>query len=147
MLVRLLLLFTLLPMVELALLIWIGNHTGLPAMIALVLFTGTLGAWLARHEGLRCLSEIHRRIGDGELPADALLDGLLILIAGAVLITPGVLTDLAGFAILAPPVRRVVRGYVARRIRAGIVVGPMPEAPNRDDVIDVEHRRPDGPQT
>lgn len=147
MLLRLLLLFTLLPLVELTLLLWIAEHTGWLFTLWLVILTGLLGAWLARHEGLRCWREIHRRMARGELPADSLLDGLMILVAGAVLITPGVLTDLVGFALLMAPIRRLVRRYLARRIQAHIILGPAPDArhrpPERDDVIDVEHRPPD----
>ena len=147
MLLQLFLLFTLIPLVELALLVWISQYTGLLFTIALVIVTGVVGAWLARQEGLRCWLEVQRQLAEGQLPAEPLLDGLMILVAGAVLITPGVLTDLAGFALLVPPVRGRVRRYLAARFKARIVMHPMPgftEPPAEEgDVIDVEYRKTD----
>ena len=120
MLLRLLALFTVVPFVELAILVWIGQRMGLVATLGLVLITGFLGAALARHEGLRCLGNVQRQLADGKLPADSLLDGLLILLAGALLIAPGVLTDLLGIALLLPPFRRLVKGYLKQRFHARI---------------------------
>ncbi len=119
---RLLLLFTVVPLVELALLLEIGQLVGLPATLALVFGTGVLGAWLARREGLRALTRVQKETAAGRLPADALLDGLLILIAGAVLLTPGLLTDVAGFLLLIPATRQAVRRGVADRLRKRFVV-------------------------
>ena len=151
MLLRLLLLFTLVPLVEVALLIWISQYTGLLFTIGLVILTGVVGAWLAREQGLRCWLEVQRQLSQGQLPAEPLLDGLMILVAGAVLITPGVLTDAVGFALLIPPIRAMVRRYLAERFKARITVAPMSgfghSPADEDDVIDVEHRPGDeGPQ-
>lgn len=148
MLLRLFLLFTLIPLIELALLVWISEHVmGLPATIGLVIFTGVVGAWLARREGLRCWLEVQRQMAEGQLPAEPLLEGLMILVAGALLITPGVLTDLVGFSLLAPPIRRLVGRSLAARFKAQITVHPMSGfgegPPEDDDVIDVEHRPTD----
>ncbi len=120
MFLRLLLLFTVVPLVELALLLAIGRYVGLVATVLLVLGTGVLGAWLARREGLRAFYRVREEMAAGHLPAEALLDGLLILVAGAVLLTPGLLTDLAGFALLTPFVRAAVRRAVADRLRRGL---------------------------
>nr|XP_061810477.1 UPF0716 protein YtzA-like [Nerophis lumbriciformis] len=114
MFLRLLLLFTLVPLTELLLLVELGRRMGPLPTVALVLITGALGAWLARRQGLRVLSEIRREQTAGRLPAAALVDGLLVLVAGAVLLTPGLLTDLFGFALLIPQVRAAVR----QRLRA-----------------------------
>lgn len=148
MLLRLFLLFTLVPVVELSLLVWIGMHTGLPFTLGLVILTGVVGAWLARREGLRCWLEVQRQLGEGQLPAEPLLDGLMILLAGAVLITPGVLTDVVGFALLVPPIRRKMRSYLAARYKDRIAVhtmGGFSETGSRADehVIDAEHRPTD----
>jgi UPF0716 protein FxsA len=145
------LLFTLVPLVELALLIWISQYTGLLFTISLVILTGVVGAWLAREQGLRCWLEVQRQLNAGQLPAEPLLDGLMILVAGAVLITPGVLTDAVGFALLVPPLRAMVRRYLAERFKTRITVEPMSGfrgAPtDENDVIDVEyHSSDDGPQ-
>ena len=123
MFLRLLLLFTTIPLIELSLLLWIGRWVGLVPTVALVLGTGFLGAWLARREGLRTLAQVQRETAAGRLPAESLLDGLLILIAGAVLLTPGLLTDLAGFALLTPAVRRTLRDSVAERIKRHMTGG------------------------
>lgn len=150
MLLRLLLLFTLIPLVELTLLVWIGRHTNWLVTLALIFVPGLIGAWLARLQGLRCWRAVQGQLAQGQLPAAALLDGLMILVAGILLITPGVLTDLTGLALLIPPVRRVVRHYVTQRLEARIVVLSQSrmrpyraEADEDDQIIDVEHRRPD----
>jgi len=139
---RLLLLFILVPLAELAILLWIAEVTDNWLLtLTLVIVTGIVGAWLARREGLRCLRQIQQQLARGQLPGDSLLDGLLILIAGAVLITPGVLTDLLGFALLIPPIRQLLKQHLKRRIQARIVVPPgSPDwnhSPPRDEIIDV----------
>jgi UPF0716 protein FxsA len=123
MFLRLLLLFTTVPLIELSLLLWIGRWVGVAPTVALVLGTGFLGAWLARREGLRTLAQVQQEMAAGRLPAASLLDGLLILIAGAVLLTPGLLTDLAGFALLTPAVRRGVREAIKERIERSMTAG------------------------
>ncbi len=142
MLLRLLLLFTLVPLVELALLIVVAQHTSLMFTIALVLVTGVVGAALARYEGLRCWRRVHEEIAAGRLPGDPLIDALMILVAGALLVTPGVLTDLVGFALLAPYFRRLVKNWLKRRFEAHIRIvfplqdWPPSEPPAHDEIID-----------
>jgi UPF0716 protein FxsA len=122
---QLLLLFTIIPLVELWLLIDIGGRIGPFFPIALILVTGILGASLARWQGILCLQTVQRQVQAGQLPTDSLLDGLGILVAAALLVTPGVLTDIVGFGLLIPPVRRVLRRLIAARIRAKFhVVSP-----------------------
>jgi UPF0716 protein FxsA len=136
MLLRLLILFTVVPLVELMLLIEIGRQVGLAATVALILATGALGAWLARAQGLRTLAELQRELQAGRPPTAALVDGLLILIAGAVLLTPGLLTDLCGFFLLVPAGRKLVREALSRRFQLQ-VNGQGPQ------VIDAEWTRED----
>ena len=114
---RLLLLFTVVPLIELALLIQIGEWVGLPATIVLVVLTGAIGAWLAKSQGVRALKRLQDELRQGRMPTEALLDGLMIFIAGAVLLTPGLLTDLFGFFLLVPAGRGAVRRSVAARLR------------------------------
>ncbi len=138
---RLLLLFTLVPLTELFLLLWLADKTSWLFTLWLVIFTGVLGAWLARREGLRCLREIQQRIDRGELPTDSLLEGVMILVAGAVLVTPGVLTDILGFSLLIPPFRRVIRRWLAGRITAKVAMhhpGNWPDPPEPDGIVDVQ---------
>jgi len=143
MLLRLLLLFTLVPLLELSLLIWISRYTGLVFTIALVLLTGIAGAALARYEGLRCWQRVHQEIAAGRLPGDPLIDGLMILVAGALLVTPGILTDLLGFSLLTPPLRRLVKDRIKRRIQARLETfssmqnWPPGEPATHDRIIDV----------
>lgn len=125
MLLRLFLLFTLVPVIELVLLIRIGGLIGLGPTLGIVLATGAAGAWLARREGLRSWLAVQRELADGRLPGQELVHGLLILLAGVVLVTPGVLTDLAGILLLVRPVRRVLiarlRERFTRQLEAGTV--------------------------
>ena len=149
MLLLLLLLFTILPLLELALLIKIGQAIDLPATIGLVLLTGVVGWWLARHEGLRTLAALRAELAAGRLPADRMIDALLILLAGAVLVTPGIITDTVGFLLLIPPVRSRVRNRLKARFRVRFdrvdLTGPHARAD--DDLIDVQAHSPDDDHT
>ncbi|MCZ6569932.1 MAG: FxsA family protein, partial [Deltaproteobacteria bacterium] len=97
---RLLLLFIVLPAVELGLLIEISQRIGTLETLALIVVTGIVGASMARSQGLSLLSRVREQISAGEMPTDSLLDGLMILIASALLVTPGVFTDAFGFLCL-----------------------------------------------
>lgn len=123
MLSRLVLLFVLIPLVELVVLIQLGTRVGFWPTMALVVGTGILGATLARAEGLRTWLAFQRELGQGRLPGGALLDGLAILVGGAFLLTPGLLTDLAGFSLLFPPTRRWLqrraRRWMDRQLESG----------------------------
>lgn len=114
---RLLGLFTVVPLVELYILIKIGRLLGALPTVLIVVGTGIVGASLARQQGARVWWEIQREMEVGRFPADRMVDGLLLLVAGAVLITPGVLTDLLGFAILIPVTRAPIRHWLQKRLR------------------------------
>ena len=122
---RLFLLFTVVPLVELYLLIAIGRALGPVPTIGLVLLTGALGAWFARLEGARVIRSWQEAIARQQMPKDGVIDGLLIFIGGLMLITPGILTDIAGLLMVVPPTRRVVarvvRAWFERQIAAGRV--------------------------
>ena len=134
MFLRLLLLFTVVPLIELFLLVKLGTVIGIGPTVLIVICTGVLGAWLARWQGLGVLRRVSEDLAQGRLPADALIDGLLILIAGAVLLTPGLITDALGFLLLVPQGRAIVRRMVATRFEQKTVVSD----PN---VIDAEWYR------
>lgn len=145
MLARLLLLFILVPLIEVVILIRIGTHIGALNTIFMVIGIGLAGAWLARREGLRAFINIQRELAAGRLPGDAMIDGVLVLVAGLLMITPGVLTDMAGLLLLVPPVRAVVRASLKRRFSSRITfmrVGPDGFRSQQDDFIDVEAREP-----
>jgi len=109
MLLYLFLLFTLVPLVELWLLFRIAQETSFLFTLALVLTTGIVGASLARWQGWRTMARIQGELNANRMPADAMVDGLLILVAGLLLVTPGVMTDAVGFALLVPPLRTLVK--------------------------------------
>lgn len=131
MMVKLLLLFIVVPMVELALLIKLGSLIGVLDTILLIIFTGAAGAILVRTAGIQCLFTVRQQLQSGMFPADELCNGLLILIAGALLITPGLLTDITGFALLVPAVRSVIktrlRAYLEKKVATVHVVYPDQE--------------------
>ena len=114
---KILALFLLLPLIELALLIEIGSHIGTLATVMLILATGALGAFLARSQGLEVLRRLRAETAAGRLPAAPLVDGVIILLAGAVLLTPGVLTDILGFLCLVPAFRQFLKALLWRRLR------------------------------
>lgn len=98
-------LFLVIPLLEIYLLIEIGSQVGPIATISLVLFTAALGVFLLRLQGLATLNKVRTSLDNRELPAVTLLEGLFLLIAGALLLTPGFFTDFVGFVILIPPLR------------------------------------------
>ncbi|HXI04637.1 MAG TPA: FxsA family protein [Candidatus Saccharimonadales bacterium] len=152
----LLLLFILVPAVELALLIEIGGRIGALNTLALIVGTGVLGASIARRQGLQVIASVRADLQAGRMPGGAILDGVIILVAGALLVTPGVLTDLAGFLCLVPAVRSLIKQGLVRRFerairerRVEVVYGRTPgrdpwghETSNDPDVIDVDASEP-----
>lgn len=121
MLARLLVLFIALPLAEIVLLIEIGSRIGTLATLAILVLTAVLGASLAHREGLKVLWRIREKLAQGIMPDEELIDGGLILAAGIVLLTPGLLTDAAGVLLLVPgsrqALKRWLRDRLGRRIR------------------------------
>lgn len=109
MFLRLFLLFTLVPFIELMLLIKLSQIHGLPTTVALIIATGVVGTMLVRWQGFMIMQRIRSEMAQGKPPTDALMDGAMILVAGALLITPGILTDIVGFLLLWPLFRSLVR--------------------------------------
>jgi len=110
-------LFVVIPLIELALLIEIGKQIGVFSTIMVVILTGVLGAYLTRSQGFQILFQIRSQFQQGQFPADSLLEGLLILIGGLTLLTPGFITDAFGFLCLLPPTRVIFRELIKREIR------------------------------
>ena len=115
MIFRLFLLFTAVPLLELMILIELGNAFGLAPTIGLVLLTGAIGAWAARTQGFYVISRINDEMGQGRLPAAQLVDGAMVVVGGVLLITPGLLTDLVGFSLMVPAVRSVLRQWLMKK--------------------------------
>lgn len=124
MLLRLSLLMIVIPLLELALLVQINKYVGLAATIAIVVVTGFIGASLARHQGRSAWRNIQAALQQGRMPSTELADGMMIFIAGLLLITPGLITDTTGFLLLIPQVRRhaarYLQAWVARNARVQI---------------------------
>ena len=116
MLLKLILAFTIIPITEIYLLIEIGSMFGALTAVTLVILTGFIGAFLARMQGLQTLYQIQESLREGRMPSGELLDTLLIVIAGLVLLTPGFLTDSAGFLLLIPTTRNSIKYWLQRQI-------------------------------
>ena len=112
----LLLLFLLVPLVEIYLLIKIGGVIGAFPTVVLVVFTAVLGAALARYQGLATLQRLQATIARGETPAIEVFEGVLLLVGALLLLTPGFLTDLLGFACLIPLTRRALAFWLLKRV-------------------------------
>ncbi|MBU4149883.1 MAG: FxsA family protein [Candidatus Omnitrophica bacterium] len=112
----LILLFTVVPLIELALLIKIGQYIGAGNTIAIVILTGITGAYLAKMQGLITLRRIQEDVNQGIMPTDKLFDGVLILCSGILLLTPGLLTDMAGFVGLIPLTRNLFKRWLKSKI-------------------------------
>lgn len=131
---RLFLLFTIVPLLELFLLLRIGGAIGAWPTVAIVIVTGLLGAALARREGIRAWRAVSAELAAGQVPAVELLHGFLVLVAGVLLVTPGVVTDAIGFGLLARPIRTrflrwLRRRFVGRIEVGGVEVGSISEGP------------------
>lgn len=121
--------FTVIPLIEIAMFILIGNAIGLWPTLAGVLLTALLGALLIRWQGLRLMEDIRATLGRGQLPARQLADAMMVGIAGALLLAPGYFTDVLGILLLIPAVRTWVYRFLAARMT---VVAPRPRrAPGR----------------
>lgn len=108
---------------ELSLLLDVGHAIGTPATLALILGTGVLGATLARRQGLGVLAKLQHELAGGGAPTATLLEGAAILVAGVLLITPGILTDAFGFLLLVPPTRRLLLAGARRAFERSVKSG------------------------
>ena len=117
MLARLALLFIAAPIAELALLVWLGGLIGFWPTMGLVVVTGVAGAALARASGVKVLTQIRAEVAAGRMPVGHMLDGALVLTGGLLLLTPGLLSDIVGLALLVPGSRTLIRGIVQRKLQ------------------------------
>ena len=109
------LIFLVVPVVELVFIIQVGQVIGPWYTVALLLAVSVTGAWLVKREGLGVIRRFRRQLEAGSIPGRELVDGVLILFAGALLLTPGFITDAFGLLLLTPPVRAVIRAALLRR--------------------------------
>lgn len=115
MVVVLALLFLVIPILELAVIIQVGQFLGVLNTIGLLLLVSFAGAWLVRREGMGVWRRFTTQVGAGHVPSREIADGVLILFAGALLLTPGFLSDVVGLLLLLPPVRAAIRGAAMLR--------------------------------
>lgn len=158
--------FILVPLLELAIIVQVGQLVGTAWTILALLAVSLAGAWLVRREGTRAWSRFRTALAEGRMPADEVLEGALVLFGGALLLTPGFATDALGLSLMVPPVRALVAGALRRRLGSRFVVGTLggrdaagrdaagrgtvgggqrrpgpaqrPPSARRDDVVDVE---------
>lgn len=144
-------LLALIPLLDLMVLVIIGTEIGLTATVALVVLTALVGLMLARYAGRRNLRKIETDVRNGELPTDRVIDGALILAAGLLLLTPGVVTDVAALAMLFGPTRTPIRlglkrwlivPYLERRtggfVSGEVYVGGFPGQEPRGEPVEVD---------
>jgi len=154
MLLRLILLLTIVPIIELMVLLQVhhavasqfGTGIGLLVTVGTIAFTGITGAALARHQGLSVLAKFRATAGKGTVPSDSIADGVLVLIGAVLLLTPGFLTDIFGFSLLIPWTRAGYRGYLKRWFKMNFqVVGPgSMRPPGSPDPRDPGHSSEEG---
>lgn len=118
-----LLLLSIIPLAEFWLLIELTKRTSLGWTISLVLFTGMLGMSLVRWQGIKALREIQQQVASGRSPSQSIIAGVLILVAGAFLLTPGIITDTAGFLLLIPSLRMALARFFQKRLISTAVSG------------------------
>lgn len=120
---KLILLFTIVPLIELYLLFRVAEYIGGGATVLIVALTGFLGVILAKSQGLKVLKDSLLALSSGQMPAHNLLDGLFILLGGAFLLTPGLLTDALGFTLLFPITRKKYKEYAIKKLHRMIQSG------------------------
>lgn len=154
--VLLVVVFIVVPLLELAIIITVGDLIGVWPTVALLLIDSLIGAWLVRREGLRAWQRFRAALGTARVPTDEVIEGALVLFGGALLLTPGFATDAAGLALLIPPTRALVASAIKRQVGSRFTVStlggagtssartrsgvPGPTARRRpsDEVVDVE---------
>ena len=130
-------LFVVVPIVELALIVQASHAIGFLNTLLVLLLMSVAGGWLVKREGVSAIRRVQRQMQLGRVPSRELVDGFLIMLAGALLLTPGFFTDAFAIALLLPPVRAVIRPALIRRFRGRVVTyrpgGPVHDAESWDD--------------
>jgi len=120
---KLLMLFIIVPVVELYILIEVGKRIGSLTTIGIIILTGILGAYLVKSQGFMILKKIQNDLNEGILPGNSLIQGAIILAGGILLLTPGFITDIIGFIFLIPASRKVVEKYLLKWLKGKIKKG------------------------
>lgn len=137
--------FLVVPFVEIYLLLQLGGIVGVLPTVFLVVFTAVLGAWLLRQQGFATLQRFQASLAQGAIPAYEMIEGPILLVGGALLLTPGFFTDVIGFACLIPQTRRKLAQYVIEKQLIGVQTGaPFQNVqPKKENVIEGEFRKED----
>ena len=121
MFLKLFLIFALVPAIELALLIQVGSYIGIANTILIILLTATVGAYLVRSEGTGVMTRLQKNMQEGVFPGEELIDGAMILVSGALLLTPGFFTDVIGFLMVFPfsrgHIKNIAKRYLKKRMK------------------------------
>ncbi len=116
---KLFLIFALIPVIELALLIQLGSYIGIFNTVVIVILTALVGAHMVRSEGTGVVMRIQKNMQEGTFPGDDLISGAMILVAGALLLTPGFFTDVIGFLFVIPvsrePIKKLIKNYLKKK--------------------------------
>lgn len=149
----LLLAFLIVPLIEIGLFIKLGGLIGLWPTLGIVVLTAVLGAWLVRSQGRMAMADLRRSFAELDDPAEPLAHAAMILLAGALLLTPGFFTDAVGFALLLPSVRQAVFAHLRHRVlMQRFEMGPQdrpsdPTRPHPPDIIEGEATEVERPET
>ncbi len=125
MFIKILIIFTLVPLTELYILIEAGHQIGILATIGMILLTGIAGAYLARSQGFQLMQRIQGDLAEGRVPAEEMIDGGIILAGGLLLLTPGFCTDLFGFCLLTPATRKHLKRWIKVWLQQKIAKGEI----------------------
>ncbi len=120
--------FIAVPILELAVIVQVAGGIGVGWTLVALFGISVIGAWLVRHQGLSVLRRVQRQLAQGEMPTTELVDGLLILVGGTLMLTPGFITDAVGLILLLPPGRALIRPWLSRSFRSRVEVrrgGPL----------------------
>jgi len=136
--------FLIVPFVEIYVLLQVGGVIGAFPTILLVVFTAVLGAWLLRRQGFATWQRFQSALAQGEIPAYEMIEGPILLVGGALLLTPGFFTDMLGFACLIPTLRRKIAQYIIEHHLLQTQVGSVfQQARNSQTIIEGEYNKQD----
>lgn len=134
-----LIIFVLIPLAEVYAFISVGEEIGVLKTLLLCVLTAVIGGFLVRQQGLETLFKAQKNLQSGHLPLDALFDGFCIVIAGALLLTPGFVTDTIGFLLLIPPFRLILRQLLTKYGKFKVHTASSHSSPSQDGVIEGEY--------
>lgn len=135
--------FLIVPFIEIYLLLQVGGLIGVFPTVLLVVLTAVLGAWLLRLQGFATWQRFQAGLAKGEIPAYEMIEGPILLVGGALLLTPGFFTDLLGFACLIPELRRKIAQYVIENHLLSATGGGFSSRSRADNVIEGEYEKED----